>query len=39
MRVTNDTLRMVFLNAMETAQRQLADTQAQVSTGKRIITP
>jgi flagellar hook-associated protein 3 FlgL len=39
MRITNDTLRMVFLNALETSQRQLAETQAQVSTGKRIITP
>jgi len=39
MRVTNDTLRMVFLNAFETAQRRLADTQNQVSTGKRINKP
>jgi flagellar hook-associated protein 3 FlgL len=39
MRVTNDTLRMVFLNAFETAQRRLAATQSQVSTGKRINAP
>jgi len=39
MRVTNDTLRMAFLNALETAQRRLADTQNQVSTGRRINKP
>ena len=39
MRVTNDTLRMAFMNALETAQRRLADTQNQVSTGKRINKP
>jgi flagellar hook-associated protein 3 FlgL len=39
MRVTNDTLRMVFLNALESAQRRLADTQNQVSSGKRINAP
>lgn len=39
MRVTNDTLRMAFLNAFETAQRRLAATQNQVSTGKRINAP
>lgn len=39
MRVTNDTLRMVFLNALETAQRRMAKTQDQVSTGKRVNAP
>ena len=39
MRVTNETLRAVFLNALETAQRRMADTQNQVSTGKRINVP
>lgn len=39
MRVTNDTLRMAFLNALETAQRRMADTQQQISTGQRINTP
>jgi flagellar hook-associated protein 3 FlgL len=39
MRVTNDTLRMAFLNALQTAQRRLAETQNQVSTGKRINKP
>ncbi|MGI9258258.1 MAG: flagellar hook-associated protein FlgL [Gammaproteobacteria bacterium] len=39
MRVTNDTLRQVFLNALEIAQRRVQDTQAQVSTGLRIQQP
>ncbi len=39
MRVTNDTLRMVFLNALDVAQRRLAETQNQVSTGRRINKP
>ncbi len=39
MRVTNDTLRMVFLNALETAQRRMAKTQDQVSTGQRVNAP
>jgi flagellar hook-associated protein 3 FlgL len=39
MRVSNDTLRAVFLNALENAQRRIASTQTQVSTGRRINTP
>jgi flagellar hook-associated protein 3 FlgL len=39
MRVSNDTLRMAFLNALETAQRRILDTQTQVSTGRRINKP
>jgi flagellar hook-associated protein 3 FlgL len=39
MRVSNDTLRTVFLNALEDAQRRIVDTQTQVSTGRRINTP
>jgi flagellar hook-associated protein 3 FlgL len=39
MRVSNDTLRMAFLNALETAQRRILDTQTQVSTGRRINSP
>src|SRR5882672_2973313 len=39
MRVANDTLRNVFLNALETAQRRIVDTQQQVSTGRRVNTP
>ncbi len=39
MRVTNDTLRQVFLNALEIAQRRVQDTQTQVSTGLRIQQP
>jgi flagellar hook-associated protein 3 FlgL len=30
---------MAFLNALETAQRRMADTQQQISTGQRINTP
>ena len=39
MRVSNDTLRNVFLNALEVAQRRIVDTQQQVSTGRRVNTP
>ena len=39
MRVTNDTLRQVFLNALELAQRRVEETQTQVSTGLRIQQP
>ena len=39
MRVTSDTLRSAFLSALEQAQRRIAETQNQVTTGKRINTP
>lgn len=39
MRVSSNTLRQVFLNALELAQRRLVDTQTQVSTGLRINRP
>jgi flagellar hook-associated protein 3 FlgL len=39
MRVANDTLRNVFLNALEVAQRRIVETQQQVSTGRRVNTP
>lgn len=39
MRVASDTLRNVFLNALEVAQRRIVDTQQQVSTGRRVNTP
>src|SRR5688572_403045 len=39
MRVSNDTLRSVFLNAIEDVQRRIVDTQTQVSTGRRINAP
>lgn len=39
MRVSNDTLRLTFLNALEAAQRRIVDTQKQVSTGRRVNTP
>lgn len=39
MRITNDTLRQVFLNALEQAQQRVADTQTQVSTGRRVNQP
>jgi flagellar hook-associated protein 3 FlgL len=39
MRVTNDTLRQAFMSAFETVQRQIARTQTQVSTGRKINTP
>ena len=39
MRVTNDTLRTAFLNAIEGAQRRLLQTQTQVTTGRRINLP
>jgi flagellar hook-associated protein 3 FlgL len=38
-RITNDTLRQVFLSALETAQRQVQETQTQVSTGLRVNRP
>ena len=39
MRVSNDTLRSSFLAALESAQRRLIDTQAKVSSGKRVNKP
>ena len=39
MRVSSDTLRQVFLNALEIAQRQILETQTQVSTGLRVNEP
>lgn len=39
MRISNDTLRQAFLTALETAQKRVADTQNQVSTGRRVNTP
>jgi flagellar hook-associated protein 3 FlgL len=39
MRVSNDTLRNVFLNALEVAPRRIVQTQQQVSTGRRVNTP
>jgi len=39
MRVSSNTLRQVFLNALEMAQRQIVETQTQVSTGLRINQP
>jgi flagellar hook-associated protein 3 FlgL len=39
MRVTNDTLRNAFLSALESAQQRLLQTQAQVTTGRRINAP
>jgi flagellar hook-associated protein 3 FlgL len=39
MRVSNDTLRAVFLSAIEGVQQRIADTQMQVSTGRRINKP
>jgi flagellar hook-associated protein 3 FlgL len=39
MRVTNDTLRQVFLSSLEAAQRRAVETQEQVSTGRRVNSP
>jgi flagellar hook-associated protein 3 FlgL len=39
MRVSNDTLRAVFLSAIEDVQRRIVDTQTQVSSGRRINKP
>jgi len=39
MRVSSDTLRTAFLNALEGAQRRVVDTQTQVSTGRRVNAP
>jgi flagellar hook-associated protein 3 FlgL len=39
MRVTNDTLQRVFINALERAQQRLAETQLQVTTGRRVNVP
>ena len=39
MRVSSNTLRQVFLNALEIAQRQILETQTQVSTGLRVNEP
>src|SRR5690606_38796697 len=39
MRVTNDTLRTAFPNAIEGAQRRLLQTQTQVTTGRRVNVP
>ncbi len=39
MRISNDTLRQAFLSALEAAQKRVADTQNQVSTGRRVNTP
>jgi flagellar hook-associated protein 3 FlgL len=39
MRVSNDTLRSVFLSAIQDVQRRIVDTQTQVSTGRRINKP
>ncbi len=38
-RVSSDALRQVFLNALQTAQRQVLETQNQVSTGLRVNQP
>jgi flagellar hook-associated protein 3 FlgL len=39
MRVSNDTLRQVFLSSLEAAQRRAVETQEQVSSGRRVNTP
>jgi flagellar hook-associated protein 3 FlgL len=39
MRVSSDTLRMAFLNALATAQSRIVATQEQVSTGRRVNAP
>ena len=39
MRVSNETLRAAFLSALDSAQRRLVDTQAQVASGKRVNNP
>ena len=39
MRVTSDSLRTIFLNTLQTTQRQLFDTQNRIATGRRINSP
>jgi len=39
MRVSNDTLRMAFLSALEAAQRRVLTTQEQIATGRRVNAP
>lgn len=39
MRVTNDTLRQAFLNALGGAQQRIQQTQAQITSGRRVNTP
>jgi len=39
MRVSSETLRAAFLSALDTAQRRLVETQAQVASGKRVNNP
>ncbi len=39
MRITNNTLRMAFLGALEQAQQRILKTQTQVSTGLRVNQP
>src|SRR5688572_29544635 len=39
MRVSNDSLRSVFLTAIQDVQRRIVETQTQVSTGRRVNSP
>lgn len=39
MRVTSDSLRLAFLDALQSAQRRLQTTQTQISTGRRVNVP
>jgi flagellar hook-associated protein 3 FlgL len=39
MRVTNDTLRQAFLNALGGAQQRIQQTQAQIASGQRVSSP
>lgn len=39
MRVTNDTLRQAFLNALGGAQKRIHQTQTQIATGQRVSSP
>jgi flagellar hook-associated protein 3 FlgL len=39
MRVTNDTLRQAFLNALGGAQQRIQQTQAQIASGQRVNSP
>jgi flagellar hook-associated protein 3 FlgL len=39
MRITHDTLRQVFLDAMQQTQRRLEQTQTQISTGSKVNRP
>lgn len=39
MRVSNETLRAAFLSALDTAQRRLVHSQAQVASGQRVNNP